>query len=392
MSRAIVIVLDSVGVGAQPDARLFDDENTFTLKHVKEAVGDLRIPNLIRMGLYNIDGLQLPETAEPIANFGKSLEKTPAKDTSAGHFELMGLVTEKPYKVFLDGFPPRIIDELERRVGTKTIGNYPSSGTEIIRVLGKEHVETGYPIVYTSADSVMQIAMHEEVIPLDRQYEICGIARSLLSGDDTVQRVICRPFVGNERIGFTRTENRRDFSVDPPGDTLLDVLSAKGYDVIAIGKIEDIFNNRGITEANHTRNNAEGIEATIECAGKDFNGLLFANLVDFDMLYGHRNDAKGYAKALEYFDANLPRILEKLRDDDLLIITADHGCDPTTKGTDHTREYIPILAYGLKMKKGVNLHVRNSFADIAATVGEHLGAASPAGVSFLDEISDSQGG
>lgn len=386
MPRVTVIVLDSVGVGALPDARLFDDENTYTLKHVKEHVGDLKIPNLVDLGLYNIDGLQLPPTKNPRANFGKCAERSPAKDTSTGHFEMMGLVMETPYKIFFEGFPPRITQELEKRIGTKVIGNYLSSGTEIIQVLGPEHVKTGYPIIYTSADSLMQIAMHEEVIPLDRQYEICKIARELLLGDDTVQRIICRPFLGNEAEGFTRTENRKDFSIDPPGDTLLDALSQAGKDVIAVGKIEDIFNNRGITQVDHTKNNAQGIAATIEWLKQDFDGLLFVNLVDFDMLYGHRNDPVGYAKALEYFDAHLPQILEGLQEEDILLITADHGCDPTTKGTDHTREYIPLLVYGKGLQQGVNLHIRDTFADIAATIADVFGLTFGPGTSFLPDI------
>lgn len=391
MSRVALIVLDSVGVGALPDAANFSDEGTFTLKHVKEYaeqnLGGFHIPNLQAMGLYNIDGLELPGIENPTASYAKSKEFAPAKDTTTGHFEMTGLLVEKPNKIFMEGFPARITDELERRIGTKVIGNYLASGTEIIQVLGDEHVRTGYPIIYTSADSLMQIAMHEEVIPLERQYEICRIARELLMGDDTVSRIICRPFVGNKEVGFTRTENRKDFSIDPPGKTILEYLKDAGKDVIAVGKIEDIFNNVGITEVDHTKNNHQGIESTLKYLKQDFDGLLFVNLVDFDMLYGHRNNAKGYAEALEYFDTRLPEILALLKEDDILIITADHGCDPTTKGTDHTREYTPLLVFGPQLRQGVNLHVRDTFADIAATIADKFRLQDfSAGTSFLKDI------
>lgn len=394
MARVTVIVLDSFGVGELPDAYLYGDEGVFTLKHIKEFVGELKIPNMKRLGLYNIDGLGLEgeKEEELIGSYGKSLEKSPAKDTTTGHFELMGLIMEEPYKIFMEGFPKRITDELERRIGTKVIGNYLVSGTKVIQDLGKEHMETGYPIIYTSADSLMQIAMHEEVIPLERQYEICKIARELLMGDDTVSRIICRPFIGNPEIGFTRTENRKDFSIDPPGRTVMEDLKSTGREVIAVGKLEDIFNNIGITKVDHTRNNQQGIEATIKYLKTEFDGLLFVNLVDFDMLYGHRNDPRGYADALEYFDARLPEIMGLLKEDDILILTADHGCDPTTKGTDHTREYIPLLVYGPKLCKGVNLHIRETFADVAATIAEKFQIENyPAGTSFLQDVSESSG-
>ena len=273
------------------------------------------------------------------------------------------------------------------RVGYPLLGNCVASGTEIIQVLGDEHVRTGYPIVYLSADSLMQIAMHEDVIPLERQYEICQIAREIMTGDDTVSRIICRPFVGGNGK-YTRTENRRDFSIDPPGDTVLDLLKANGKDVIAVGKIEDIFNHRGITETNHTKNNHTGTQATIDYLRKDFDGLLFVNLVDFDMLYGHRRNPEGYARALEEFDARLPEIQSLLRPDDILILTADHGCDPTFHGTDHTREYTPLLVCGPKLKQGVDLGIRSTFSDIAATVADCFGLQFPTGTSFLPEIKD----
>lgn len=391
MSRVALIVLDSVGVGALPDAEEYNDFGVNTLGHVKEYadknMGGFKVPNMQKLGLYNIDGLGLQGVESPAGNYGKCKEYAPAKDTTNGHFEIAGLLVDKPNKIFMDGFPKRITDELERRIGTKVIGNYLVSGTEVIQVLGEEHMKTGYPIIYTSADSLMQIAMHEDVIPLERQYEICRIARELLMGDDTVSRVICRPFVGNPEIGFTRTENRKDFSIDPPGRTVLDAIKDAGQEVIAVGKIEDIFNRVGITKIDHTKNNFEGIDSTIKFLGQDYEGLLFVNLVDTDMLYGHRRNPKGYAEAIEYFDAKLPEILSILKDDDMLIITADHGCDPTyTKSTDHTREYTPLLVYGPELKGGVNLHVRNTFADIAASIADYLGVEFENGTSFMPEI------
>lgn len=385
MGRVTIIVLDSVGIGELPDAAEFGDTGTNTIRHVDEYRGGLKIPNMKRLGLFNIQDTGLTPVQNPLGCYGKAAEKGKAKDTTNGHFEIAGLVVETPFKVFGEEFPPRIIHELERRIGTKVIGNYPASGTEIIQVLGDEHVKTGYPIVYLSADSLMQIAMHESVIPLERQYEICRIARELLTGDDTVSRVICRPFTG-ESGNYYRTENRKDFSVDPPGNTVLDLLKEKGKDVIAVGKIEDIFNRRGITEIDHTKNNREGIRAALDYLEKDFDGLLFVNLVDFDMLYGHRNNPDGYAEALEYFDSFVPEMIKRMHDEDILIITADHGCDPTTPGTDHTREYIPILVYGERLKKGKDIGIRTTFADIAATTAEYFGLDFPVGTSFLREI------
>ncbi len=385
MGKFTVIVLDSVGVGELPDAADFGDVGTNTLRHVDEFRGGLNIPNMKSLGLFNIDGTGLTGVDEPEGCYGKAVEQAKAKDTTNGHFEIAGLIVDTPFKVFGDSFPPRIIEDLEKRIGTKVIGNYPASGTEIIKVLGDEHVRTGYPIVYLSADSLMQIAMHESVIPLERQYEICQIARELMSGDDTVSRIICRPFT-DDNGNYYRTENRKDFSIDPPGYTVLDMLCEKGRDVIGVGKIEDIFNRRGLTEINHTKNNREGIEAAVSYLKEGFDGLLFVNLVDFDMLYGHRNDPEGYAQALEYFDKNLPRMLEHMDDDDILLITADHGCDPTTPGTDHTREHIPVLVYGKNLKKGVNIGTRDTFSDIAATIAEYFGYEFPTGTSFLKEM------
>lgn len=390
MSKFTIIVLDSVGVGELPDAEEFGDTGTNTLKHVEEYRGGLNIPNLKKLGLFNIRGTGLTAVQNPEGCFGKAAELGKAKDTTNGHFEIAGLTVKTPFKVFGTSFPPRIIEELERRIGTKVIGNYPASGTEIIKVLGDEHVRTGYPIVYLSADSLMQIAMHESVIPLERQYEICQTARELLTGDDTVSRVICRPFTG-ESGNYYRTENRRDFSVDPPGYTVLDMLSENGKDVIGVGKIEDIFNRRGLTEINHTKNNREGIKATLSYLKTGFDGLLFVNLVDFDMLYGHRNNPQGYAEALEYFDSYVPEMISLLDEEDILLITADHGCDPTTPGTDHTREYIPVVVYGKQLKKGTDIGTRSTFSDIAATVSEYFGYEFQAGTSFLKEIRSGSG-
>lgn len=385
MPKFTVIVLDSVGIGELPDAAEFGDTGTNTLKHVDEFRGGLNIPNLKQLGMFNIKGTGLKPVKNPKGCFGKAAERGKAKDTTNGHFEIAGLTVDTPFKVFGESFPTRIIEELERRIGTKVIGNYPASGTEIIKVLGDEHIKTGSPIVYLSADSLMQIAMHESRIPLERQYEICRIARELLTGDDTVSRVICRPFTGGSG-SYYRTENRKDFSVDPPGDTILDLLSEMGQDVIGVGKIEDIFNRRGLTEINHTKNNRDGIQATLSYLKTGFDGLLFVNLVDFDMLYGHRNNPEGYAEALEYFDTFVPEFIDLMDEEDILLITADHGCDPTTPGTDHTREYIPIVVYGKQLKTGVDLGIRDTFSDIAATIAEYFGYAFQTGTSFLKEI------
>lgn len=390
MKRCILIILDSFGVGAMPDAAHFDDVGADTFGHILKACPDVKLPNLEALGLYDIDGLSLPKQANRthpplIGSFGKCAEKSDAKDTTNGHFEIAGLLAKKPFRIYKDGFPPTIIKKIEEATGTGLIGNKPASGTEIIQELGDEHVRTGYPIIYTSADSVLQLAMHEDVIPLERQYEICEIVRKIMCGDDTVGRVIARPFVGSSGH-YTRTENRKDYSVDPPGETLLDYLKAQGKETIAVGKIEDIFNHRGITRVDHTKNNRAGIESTIRLLGEDFEGLLFVNLVDYDMLYGHRRDPRGYADALMYFDSFLPQIMGALKEEDLLIITADHGCDPTHHGTDHTREYTPLLVAGKGIKAGVNLGIRNTFADVAATVADCFGGNFSGGKSFLPEL------
>lgn len=391
MKRVIIIVLDSVGIGELPDSRAYGDEGSNTLGHIAQSVKGFQLPNLQKLGLSNIDGMNLleryiPKSEQPEGAFGKMTEKSAGKDTTTGHWEISGIVLNKPFPVYPDGFPKDLIEEFERRIGRKTLGNKPASGTVIIEELGDEHVRTGYPIVYTSADSVFQIAAHEDVIPVEQQYDICRAARQLLTGEHGVGRVIARPFIGKSGA-YTRTDRRKDFSINPPGKTILNLLQENGFQVRAVGKIEDIFNGSGITEAIHTHGNMDGVDKTLEWMKQDFEGLLFTNLVDFDMLYGHRNNAEGYGKALMEFDARLPQILAHLKKEDILIITADHGCDPSTPSTDHSREYVPLLVAGHGIKKAVNLHVLKTFADIAKTTAEYFGVQNQlAGTSFLKRI------
>ena len=382
--RAAVIVLDSVGIGNLPDAKEFNDIGAHTLGHVYAHRG-MKIPNMLEMGLGNITNSLMPRVMFPTAAYGRSLEVTKAKDTTSGHWEMAGFPMEVPFRTYPNGFPNEVIDEFERRVGRGTLGNEVASGTEIIQRLGDEHVATGKLIVYTSADSVFQIAAHEEVVPLPELYRYCEIAREMLVGEHLVGRVIARPFIGSNGK-YTRTENRRDYALAPMKDTILDGLSAKGMNVIGIGKIEDIFAHRGITTVDHTKNNPDGIEATIKYLKSGEGDFIFTNLVDTDMLYGHRNDPEGYACALEYFDSKLKEIRRSMTEADMLIITADHGCDPCFPGTDHTREYIPILAVIGKGKRA-ELGTRKSFADIGATVYEYLtGEKWCCGESFLDKL------
>ena len=386
MNRVILIVLDSVGIGALPDAHLYNDVGSNTLGNIARYYPALRLPNLTAMGLGNIDPAnQLEKTAAPTAAFGKAQERSAGKDTTTGHWEISGVVLEKPFPVFPDGFPRAFMAQFERAIGTETLGNVAASGTTIINELGDEHVRTGFPIVYTSADSVFQIAMHESVYPMERQYEICQLARNMLVGDYAVGRVIARPFAGASGH-YTRTGRRKDFSVDPPG-TVLDAILESNREVYAIGKIVDIFNGKGISRYVKTADNLAGIQATMEAIKNPAPGLVFTNLVDFDMLFGHRRDIEGYAKALMEFDLHLPDLLGSLQDDDLLIITADHGNDPSAPGSDHTREYIPILNYGVQIKPGHNIGSRQSFADIAATIAEALGVDyTTPGKSYFSEI------
>ncbi len=386
--RVIIIILDSIGIGELPDSHLFGDEGSNTLKNTALAVGGLNIPNLQKLGLGNIETIKGADPlANPIGNFGKMSERSMGKDTTTGHWEMVGLILEKAFPTYPAGFPLDLIREYEKLIGRQVLGNKVASGTEIIKELGAEHLQTGFPIVYTSADSVFQIAAHEEVIPLAELYEMCEKARYLLTGEHEVGRVIARPFIGSEG-NFKRTANRHDYSIKP-GKNILDFLLEAGHEVIGVGKIKDIYAGQGISKSYGTKNNLDGILQIIEIQKRNFSGLLFANLVDFDMLYGHRNDPQGYAGAIEEFDSWLPEIMANLKDDDMLIITADHGCDPTTESTDHSREYVPLLVYGPKLKSNVNLGIRETFADVGQSVADYLGAAVTAdlaGVSFYNQI------
>lgn len=373
INRVLFIVLDSVGCGDAPDASAYHDTGTNTLSHIGEAVGGLDLPHLAQWGLGNLTNIVgVPPTTTAAGAFGRLTEVSAGKDTTTGHWELAGVLLERPFPTYPAGFPATLMAEYEARIGRGTLGNRPASGTEILKELGAEHMQTGKPIVYTSADSVFQVAAHEAVISSEELYEICEIARDLLAGDHAVGRVIARPFVG-EPGNFTRTERRKDFSLEPPTATLLDVVKAAGQEVMGVGKIEDIFAHRGLTQSKHTGNNMAGVDAIVEFLQTSHPGLIFANLVDFDSLYGHRNDPAGYAAALEAFDRRLPEIAASLRTDDLLIITADHGNDPTTPSTDHSRERVPILIYGDQVKSHCNIGTRRSFADVAATITELLG-------------------
>ncbi|MCZ2101184.1 MAG: phosphopentomutase [Chitinophagales bacterium] len=371
IKRVILIVLDSVGIGYLPDAPDYGDEGSNTLGHIAENYPNFHIPNLIQLGLGNIDPSNaLPMTNAPIALYGKAAEMSSGKDTTTGHWEIAGSVLDQPFPVFHDGFPESFMHDFEAAIGTKTIGNYSASGTVIINELGDQHVQTGFPIVYTSADSVFQIAMHEDVIPIERQYEICSIARQMLTGPLEVGRVIARPFVGSNGQ-YTRTSRRRDFATLPPDNVLTAIMDA-GMEVYAIGKIHDIFAGKSISQYVKTANNTEGIQNTIQAIKENGQGLIFTNLVDFDMLYGHRRDVEGYARCLEDFDSYIPELLESLQADDLLIITADHGNDPTWTGNDHTREYIPILIYNHHLEPRA-FETQKSFTCIAATIAHVLG-------------------
>jgi len=388
VSRFIIVVLDGVGIGALPDAGKYGDEGSNTLVNTARAVGGLKLPNLARLGLGNIAEIPgvLP-AANPAGSFGKMAERSPGKDTTTGHWEIAGLILDRPFPVYPNGFPQELIEFFEERIGRRVLGNKVASGTEIIAELGAEHMRTGYPIVYTSADSVFQVAAHEEIIPVQELYRICRIARDLLTGEHAVARVIARPFIGRPGA-FIRTARRHDFSLQPPGPTILDVLKENGLAVLAVGKIADIFAGRGISRTAHTTDNMDGVEKTIEFIKDNGRGIIFTNLVDFDMVYGHRNDASGYAEALTAFDRRLPEIIGALSAGDILIITGDHGCDPTTPSTDHSREYVPVLVYGWHVRPGVNLGVRTTFADVAATIAELFDLPFKAGTSFAKDIFD----
>jgi len=384
--RVMLIVLDGVGIGALPDAHLFGDEGSNTLGNVARQVG-LNLPHLQRLGLGNIAPLEgIDPVAAPLAAYGKMAERSPGKDTTTGHWEMAGIILDKPFPVYPNGFPPEVIEEFEKRTGRQVLGNKPASGTVIIEELGAEHMATGKPIVYTSADSVFQIAAHEEVIPLEDLYRMCRVAREILQGEHAVGRVIARPFIGRPG-SFQRTANRHDFSLAPPSPTMLELVEAKGLEVVGVGKISDIYAGRGITRSLPTKSNMEGVDRTLKAWESLSAGLVFTNLVDYDMKFGHRNNAEGFAAALEEFDRRLPELMGVLEEDDLLIITADHGNDPTTPSTDHSREYVPLLIYGPQVKGGVYLGVRPTFADVGATVVDYLGAGGlPQGESLLPLI------
>lgn len=390
--RVFLIVLDSFGIGAEPDAAEWGDEGSNTLCACA-TTGELAVPNMASLGLLNIEGaLESPydaglsPVASPIGAFARLREASAGKDTTVGHWEMAGVISPKRFPTYPNGFPREVLDEFERQTGRGVLCNRPCSGTQVIEEYGREQLETGKLIVYTSADSVFQIAAHEDVVPPEQLYEYCRIARRILVGEHGVARVIARPYAG-EWPNYARTPRRHDFSLEPTGTTMLDALKDAGQDVLSIGKIYDIFAHRGITDHVFTSGNDEGIERTVEATGRDFAGLCFTNLVDFDMIYGHRNDAPGYARALSHFDSQLPRIVAGLRDDDLLMITADHGCDPVTPSTDHSREYVPWLVCGPRVRAGADLGTRPTFADVSATVLDYLGApALPSGTSQLDQI------
>lgn len=390
MRRVIIIVMDGVGIGPALDSDKYGDGNANTLGHVAKSKEGYKLPNLQRWGIGKIQEVNALEDEGAVASYGSMYEKSAGKDTITGHWEMMGVVLEKPFPTYPNGFPKEIMDKFEQEIGTKSIGNYPASGTVIINELGDEHVATGYPIVYTSGDSVFQIAAHEEVIPVEKLYEMCRKARNILVGEHAVGRVIARPFVG-ESGNYTRTSNRRDFAISPLKRTVLDACIDKGYEVKAVGKIEDIFNKRGITEAVHTKNNMDGVDKTIEFLKQDFDGVIFTNLVDFDMLYGHRNNTDGFAKALSDLDNRIEEIEANLKDDDIVIITADHGCDPTVEGTDHTRERVPLLVYNKRVAKGHDLQKRWGFIDIAETISEFFDLGETfGGKSFLKDVYPSE--
>lgn len=386
MKRIFLIVLDSVGIGAEPDAACYGDEGSNTVKAAAKSEF-FSMPNMKKLGLFAIDGLRGMYPEEPFEGaVARMQEASKGKDTTIGHWEIAGIISERPLPTFPNGFPKELLAEFEKRTGRKVICNLPYSGTEVIKDYGREHMETGALIVYTSADSVLQIAAHEAIVPIEQLYEYCETARELCIGEWGVGRVIARPFEG-EYPNYTRTPRRHDYSLLPPKTTMLNQLKDAGKNVIAVGKINDIFAGSGITEAVRTANNEEGIERTLEYMKKEFDGLVFTNLVDFDMIYGHRNDVDGYAKALTYFDSRLPELLAGLGDEDLLMITADHGCDPVTPSTDHSREYAPLVIAGPRVKGGGNLGTRPTFADIGATVLAYFGIGPEiAGESLLNKI------
>jgi phosphopentomutase len=386
--RVFLIVMDSVGIGESPDAEKYNDKGADTFGHIAEHCNGLHMPNMAKLGLSNIREIKgIGKAEKPLAYYTKMQEASAGKDTMTGHWEIMGLNIDTPFNVFPDGFPEELISQLEEKTGRKIIGNKPASGTEILDELGKQHMETGDLIVYTSADSVLQIAAHEEIVPIDELYKICEIARELTLDDPyMIGRVIARPFLG-EPGNFTRTSNRHDYALKPFGRTVMNELKDNDIDVIAIGKISDIYDGQGVTKSFRTKSNMDGMDKLVDTLNMNFTGLSFLNLVDFDALYGHRRDPQGYGQALEEYDARLEEVFDLLKEDDLLIITADHGNDPVHHGTDHTREYVPLLVYNKGMQEGKELSIRQTFADIGATVAENFGVAMPKhGKSFLKEL------
>ncbi|MFG1736062.1 phosphopentomutase [Paenibacillus sp. 843] len=386
--RIHLIVLDSVGIGEAPDAADFDDIGSDTLGHIARECGGLNMPNMAALGLSNIREIEgVPATDQPRAYYTKMQEASNGKDTMTGHWEIMGLYIDTPFRVFPDGFPDELIQRIEEKTGRKVIGNKPASGTEIIEELGEEHVKTGALIIYTSADSVLQIAAHEDVVPLKELYEICEFCREITLEDPyMLGRIIARPFIG-EAGSFKRTANRHDYALKPFGRTTMNEMKDAGLDVIALGKISDIYDGEGITKAVRTVSNMDGMDKMVQTLDESFKGLSFLNLVDFDAVYGHRRDPKGYGQALEDYDRRLPEVFEKMTENDLLIITADHGNDPTYKGTDHTREYVPLLVYSPRFAEGKELPLRKTFADIGATVADNFGVKLPEhGTSFLSDL------
>jgi len=388
IERIAVIVIDGVGAGESPDASEYGDSGSNTLSNTARVLGGLDLPNMGEMGIGNITPMEgVPPREKTWGAYGKCQEISKGKDSVTGHWELMGVEVKKPFPTYPNGFPKEILDEFKQLTGLDVLGNKPASGTEIIKELGEEHVRTGKPIVYTSADSVFQIAAHEDVIPIDELYRLCEISRKMLTGKHAVGRVIARPFIGDNAETFTRTKRRHDYPLLAPTDTMMDTLIKEGHKVYATGKIDDLFGNRGITKTHHSVFNMESIQALVDFLDENFTGLLFANLVEFDMTFGHRNDVEGFGQKLEEFDAFIPTIRNKMRNTDNAMIVADHGVDPTTESTDHSREYIPLLVFGKQVKNNVNLGIRQSFADVAATIGEVFSVTPPAiGRSFLKEI------
>ena len=384
--RAIVIIIDGVGIGEMPDASNYGDQGSHTLANLASAVGGLHLPRLEKMGLGKIESINgLNSSLKALASYGKMAEMSKGKDSTTGHWELAGLIVDRPFPTYPDGFPPEVMNEFERKINRGTLGNIPASGTEIIKELGEEHIRTGKPIVYTSADSVFQIAAHEVIIPVEELYNMCMIAREMLTGKHAVARVIARPFNGNNANDFTRTKYRKDFSLKPFGKIMHQIFQDSGIKTVAIGKINDLYALTGIEKSTHTKTNTEGMAALLKELDETKSGFIMANLVDFDMLWGHRNDPAGFYQGLKEFDQWLPTFIDKLSEEDLLIITADHGNDPTTVSTDHSREYVPILIYSQGMKSDQNIGTRDTFADLQATLAEYFNVPSTGvGKSFLN--------